>query len=203
MGEYWRYVCVTPRGVAIAMLSPICAFGGLKWDEFVGTEAGKRLLALLNEAFCPAGAHWARVSDYGDVRDVSPAPSATLYDQSDTLPDLALHPELRRRALARGIGSERSFANCDARLPLCREWAAQDETCSMIRYEAPTLPLALPQGDLRRWRRLRLFVRFLAPMLHSLAMQRAFRPGGPGYEACARRFEACAHLVDDAVASWS
>ena len=66
MGEYWLFVCVnSTTGEILMHLNPQSGFGGMKWGECISTFRGHHLLELLKNKFCPPGAVWAVVSDYG------------------------------------------------------------------------------------------------------------------------------------------
>ena len=55
---------VDGRGRLVASFNPQHGFGGLKWDECVGTTRGDRMLSLLTERYCPdrRTAYWQKRS---------------------------------------------------------------------------------------------------------------------------------------------
>ena len=138
------YVCVH-KGLVLARLSPLRAFGGLKWQEFAGTSAGENLLTLLADEFCPRGAVWMRVSDYGGVGPEAPQGTvngATLYETAEHLEDLALHPQFRERAVDLGLTNAATLKVCDDMLPAARGFRASTGA-SMRSLDPPELPLAI------------------------------------------------------------
>ena len=109
MGEYWLFVCLNSTTREILMhLNPQSGFGGMKWGECIGTFRGHHLLELLQNKFCPRGAVWAVVSDYGAAHFFPEGFNFELLrdDASERACDthcIGFHPTLRRMAMDLGL----------------------------------------------------------------------------------------------------
>jgi hypothetical protein len=69
MGEYFLYILVKQDGTVVAHFNPQHGFGGMKLGEFIGTDAGAKVLKLLQSDYCCENAKWITVSDEGFVSD--------------------------------------------------------------------------------------------------------------------------------------
>jgi hypothetical protein len=195
MGEYWQFVCVNRRGIVVTRCNPQRAFGGMKWNEFVGSPGGKGLLMLLNDEFCPPECTWIRISDYGQV-----GPEADdmewdfdgLYDQTQEMEDLALHPELRLRAVQLGLTHHQCIDMCDqithkihTSVSAMYEMSGEEgENPDEKSFQPPTLPLSNPLLRLERnmafWRNISWAAGIFICMQKASA-EKVWAPWGDGF----------------------
>lgn len=109
MGEYWLFVCLNrTTGEILMHLNPQSGFGGMKWGECIGTFHGHHLLELLKNKFCPPGAVWAVISDYGDARYFPEGFNFDFlrddaWDRACDTHCIGFHPTLRRMAMDLGL----------------------------------------------------------------------------------------------------
>ncbi len=75
-----------------------------KWDEFIGTENGTKVLEVLNEKFSDDGGHWEIQSedDYEQIENL------------DSLEDLGLTAELRNELLEQKLTCQQFLDNMDS-----------------------------------------------------------------------------------------
>ena len=150
MGEYWMYACVDKKtGCVILRLNPQRGFGGMKWGEYIGTDKGDAMLKLLNTKFCPDGAVWGLVSDYGnrlftnlsdDIFLLKIVPfEVNLSQKADDLEDIGLHPWLREEALVENLTTPVIIELCDRNLPDMKKLHAFSGATSRP-FDPPDLP---------------------------------------------------------------
>ena len=152
MGEYFLCVCVHEDGRLVACFNPHHGFGGLKWCEFLGTDAGKRLLQLLEEEFCPKGCKWGIVSDYGyvsiDVK-VDVCPKRDLYEEAEQTRDFALNASVRKRAIELGITTQSILKRNDEMTEATRHMFKDED---LLHYEAADVSaIEAEMTDLSGW----------------------------------------------------
>jgi len=113
MGEYYMFVCInSTTGEILMHFNPQSGFGGMAWKQCIGTARGQWLLDLLRNKFCPDGAAWAVISDYGDARYFPEGFNFDFlrddaWDRACDTHCIGFHPTFRRMAMTLGLTNDR------------------------------------------------------------------------------------------------
>ena len=97
MAPYYMIVKVlsSTKDQVFAYFNPQHGFGGMKGGEYIGTEAGEKVLQILKTEFCEPGYTWIIVNDEYNRTD--------LYDKAEMGICIGLDSNFRKRAIEENL----------------------------------------------------------------------------------------------------